>query len=151
MIWGSGWRVALVLAFLAAPASAVMPDPATRSGSTDPDHAEAERLIEQGRHDVALPLLRAALSRAPGDPDLHSAMGFALRKTGRLDESHAHYREALRLDPDHREAREYLGELYLMRGDLDAARGQLAELARLCPSGCEERTELEEAIARAGR
>ena len=46
-------------------------------------------------------------------------------------------------------AREYLGELYVETGDLPKARDQLAVLEKLCPQGCEEREDLEQAIAAA--
>ena len=52
--------------------------------------------------------------------------------------------------PAHLGAHEYLGELYLQRGELEQARAQLAELERLCPAGCEERSELAEAILAQG-
>lgn len=132
-------------------ALAAPPDPVTRSGLTDPDMAEAERLIDQRRFDVALPLLEEAAKRMPESADVFSMLGFALRKLGRLDESHARYQTALRIDPDHKGAREYLGELFLMRGEPDKAREQLTALERLCPTGCEERAELEAAIKAAAR
>ena len=94
--------------------------------------------------------LAAARARIPGDPDVHSLLGFCARKLGRFDESYAHYQRALRLDPQHLGAHEYLGELYLQRGELEQARAQLAELVRLCPAGCEERSELAEAILAQG-
>lgn len=133
---------------LCAPVFAIFPDPVTRGGLADEDAAEAEKLIDQQRFDMALPLLRSAITRHPRNADLHNAMGFALRKVGRLDESHQHYTTALDLDPNHRSAREYLGELFLMRNEPDRAREQLDALIRLCPDGCEERQELEEALSR---
>lgn len=99
-------------------------------------------------HDYAAAelLLTVARERTPDDPDVHSLLGLCARKLGRFDESHSHYQRALRLDSDHLGAREYLGELYLQRGEAELARAQLAELERLCPTGCEERSELAEAI-----
>ena len=64
--------------------------------------------------------------------------------------SYAHYQRALRLDPAHLGAHEYLGELYLQRGEPEQARAQLAELELLCPAGCEERSELADAILAQG-
>jgi protein involved in temperature-dependent protein secretion len=46
-------------------------------------------------------------------------------------------------------AREYLGELYVETGDLSKAREQLVVLTKLCPQGCEEREDLEKALASA--
>lgn len=131
-------------------AQAVYPEPVTRGGLTDSDAREAERMIDSQRFDVALPLLQAAVARHPGNADLHNALGYTLRKLGRLDESHAHYAKALDIAPDHRAAREYLGELFLMRNEPERALEQLAALKRLCPAGCEERTELEKALQARG-
>jgi Flp pilus assembly protein TadD len=110
---------------------------------------QARQQIKAENYPAAIELLDAARARTPENADVHSLLGFATRKLGRLDEAHAHYQLALRLDPDHRGAREYLGDLHLQRGELGLAREQLAELERLCPDGCEERGELEEAIRQA--
>ena len=76
-------------------------------------------------------------------------MGFSLRKTGDYTTALTFYKKALDFDADHKGAREYLGELYVETGDLSKAREQLAVLARLCPQGCEEREDLEKALASA--
>jgi Flp pilus assembly protein TadD len=107
---------------------------------------QARAMIAVANYALAETFLRAANLRTPEDPDVHSLLGFCARKLGRLDESYAHYQQALRLNPDHMGAREYLGELYLQRGEPELAHAQLAELERLCPQGCEERSELAEAI-----
>jgi Flp pilus assembly protein TadD len=110
---------------------------------------QARQQIKAEDYPAALEILGAARARTPENADVHSLLGFATRKLGRLDEAYAHYQLALQLDPDHRGAREYLGELHLQRGELDLAREQLTALERLCPKGCEERGELEEAIRQA--
>ena len=84
--------------------------------------------------------------------DVYNLLGFTLRKTGDYATSLTYYTKALELQPDHRAAREYLGELFAETGKLDQAREQLAALVRLCPAGCEERDDLQRAIAaRAGK
>ena len=65
---------------------------------------------------------------------------------GRIETAFDYYREALAIEPRHLGANEYLGELYLETDDLERAEERLGELAAACPSGCEERTELAEAI-----
>lgn len=107
---------------------------------------QARALIAVANYAQAETFLRAANLRTPEDPDVHSLQGFCARKLGRLDESYVHYQQALRLNPHHLGAREYLGELYLQRGEPELARAQLVELERLCPNGCEELSELAEAI-----
>jgi len=81
--------------------------------------------------------------------DVYSLMGFSLRKMRDYDRALTYYQKALDYDADHKGAREYLGELYVETGRLAQAREQLAHLARLCPKGCEEREDLEKAIAAA--
>lgn len=111
---------------------------------------QARARIKAEDHASAMALLEAARQRTPDDPDIHSLLGFTARRLGRLEEAHAHYARALRLDPNHRGALEYLGELHLMEGNSVAARELLARLEQLCPAGCEERAELEAALAAYG-
>ena len=79
--------------------------------------------------------------------DVYNLMGFSLRKTGDYKQAYTFYRKALDFDPEHKGALEYLGELYVETGELAKAREQLAILTRLCPQGCEEREDLEQALA----
>jgi cytochrome c-type biogenesis protein CcmH/NrfG len=80
-------------------------------------------------------------------------MGYTLRKQAspQFAEAEAQYLQALRIDPHHRGANEYLGELYVMKGELPKARERLAVLEKLCPTGCEQREDLQRAIAAAGK
>jgi Flp pilus assembly protein TadD len=107
---------------------------------------QARQQIEAEDFLAAERLLEAARTRTPDDPDIHSLLGYCARRLGRLDESYARYQRALRLDPAHLGAHEYLGEFYLQRGELALARAQLVALERLCPEGCDERSELTDAI-----
>jgi hypothetical protein len=59
-----------------------------------------------------------------------------------------HYERAIDLDPRHRGAHEYIGETYLLVGDLAAAQRHLEALRGICLLGCEELTDLQEAIDR---
>jgi len=79
--------------------------------------------------------------------DVYNLLGFTLRKTGDYETSLSYYTKALELQPDHKAAHEYLGELFVETGKLDKAKEQLAVLAKLCPSGCDERDDLQKAIA----
>jgi len=81
--------------------------------------------------------------------DVYSLMGFSLRKTGDYSTALTFYKKALDFDADHKGAHEYLGELYVETGNLPKAREQLAVLMKLCPQGCEEREDLEKALASA--
>jgi len=75
-------------------------------------------------------------------------MGFGLRKKPSPDLAAAeiYYEAALKIDPKHRSALEYYGELKLMKNDLPGAEALLARLDKVCFFGCEEYTDLKQAI-----
>lgn len=102
--------------------------------------------IAAKNYQAALDELRG-LAEDTQQADVYNLLGFTLRKTGDFKTSLTYYTKALELQPDHKAAREYLGELFVETGSMDKAREQLAELTRLCPKGCEERSDLEKAIA----
>jgi Flp pilus assembly protein TadD len=142
--------LAACLAALSAPvlAADMSPPPSIEPAATPDPLAGPRRAIAAKEWPKALAELRA--KPAPADADWNNLMGYTLRKQAAPDLATAekHYLEALRLNPNHRGANEYLGELYLMKKDLPAAQARLAALDRLCPSGCEERTDLAQAIER---
>jgi Flp pilus assembly protein TadD len=82
--------------------------------------------------------------------DWNNLMGYSLRKSNPPDlvAAEKYYNEALRLSPQHRGALEYSGELYLMKGDLAQAEQRLSVLDKACRFGCEEYTDLKQAIER---
>lgn len=79
--------------------------------------------------------------------EVYNLLGFALRKLGDYTRAQTYYSKALDYDPDHLGALEYQGELYVALKQLDRAKANLAKLVKLCPTGCEEREDLEKAIA----
>jgi tetratricopeptide (TPR) repeat protein len=79
--------------------------------------------------------------------DIYNLLGFSLRKTGNLGQAATFYAKALDFDPAHKGALEYQGEMFVQMGALDKAKANLARLVALCPTGCEEREDLEKAIA----
>jgi tetratricopeptide (TPR) repeat protein len=81
--------------------------------------------------------------------DLYNLIGFSSRKSGDMKQAATFYAKALDFDANHKGALEYQGEMYVELGQLDRAKGNLAKLATLCPAGCEEREDLEKAIASA--
>ncbi|MFM9864472.1 MAG: tetratricopeptide repeat protein, partial [Micropepsaceae bacterium] len=95
----------------------------------------------------AIPLLQKVVADNPRDADAWNYLGFASRKTGKLDEALGYYDKALKLDPRHKGAHEYLGELYLMMKNLPKAEEQLVILKGICASNCEEVEDLEADIA----
>jgi tetratricopeptide (TPR) repeat protein len=111
-----------------------------------PDLTSVRAKIKAKNYQAALMELKT-LADTNMHADVYSLMGFSLRKTGDYSAALTYYKKALDFDANHKGAREYLGELYVETGDLPKAREQLAVLEKLCPQGCEEREDLEKAIA----
>ena len=114
--------------------------------SGDIDLTSVRAKIKAQDYKAALSELRD-LAEDNQNADVYNLLGFTLRKTGDYATSLSYYTKALDLQPDHKAAREYLGELYVETGRMDKAKEQLAALTKLCPAGCEERGDLEKAIA----
>jgi Flp pilus assembly protein TadD len=134
---------ATLLTLLAATAGAVPPPP-----PDDPEAAEAVQLFESGRYNLSVPILQEVVARRPDDPDLLTYLALALRRTGRTAEAAAAYEKALENDPTNPAALAYQGVMFLDLGQPDRARANLARLEAACPSGCPERDELRDEIAR---
>jgi len=145
-------RAVIVVACLAGvPAAAVVESSAvlavdTVTSQDAPDLTSVRAKIKAKDFQSALAELKV-LADTHQHADVYSLMGFSLRKTGEYATALTFYKKALDFDANHKGAREYLGELYAETGDLPKAREQLAVLAKLCPRGCEEREDLERALA----
>ncbi len=146
-------RFALLLAvnLVAAPVTAIIGSaPALgvdNMNSPDaPDLTSVRAKIKAADYQGALAELKT-LADTNQHADVYNLMGFSLRKLGDYPAALTFYKKALDFNADHKGAREYLGELYVEMGDLPKAREQLAVLTRLCPQGCEEREDLEKALA----
>lgn len=138
---------AALVAFVGACAFAAdMTPPASASLET---LATAREAIKAEHWAAAIKLLDEAAVKAPKDADVHNLLGYSHRKAGRLTVALKHYKTALTLDPNHKGAHEYIGEAYVITGDMKQAQYHLKELERLCPAGCEEREDLQKAIAAA--
>jgi tetratricopeptide (TPR) repeat protein len=135
-------RLATVLLLLAAPALAVLPEP-----DGDPGVAAGRQAIEVGRYELGLDLLRDALARLPGDPDILVYIAFAERRAGRPDAAMAAYAQALATDPNHPGALAYQGAMFLELGRRAEAEANLARLAASC-GACPERETLARDLAR---
>jgi tetratricopeptide (TPR) repeat protein len=137
---------AVALAVTLGAGSALAVDTPTKEA---PDLGPVRAKIKAKDFKSALVDLNAMINDNVQHADVYNLMGFSLRKTGDYKTAYTFYRKALDFDPDHKGALEYLGELYVETGDLPKARENLARLEKLCPSGCEEREDLEKAIASA--
>jgi Flp pilus assembly protein TadD len=134
---------------LAANSFAADTGPTTAPNSAAPDTlATARAQIAAKKWPAALEELRKVNDASSAD--WNNLMGYSLRKSNPPDlvAAEKYYNEALRLSPQHRGALEYSGELYLMKGDLTQAEQRLAVLDKACRFGCEEYTDLKQAIER---
>jgi Flp pilus assembly protein TadD len=118
----------------------------TISSKDAPDLTSVRAKIKAKDYTGALSELKT-LAETNQHADVYSLMGFSLRKTGDYATALTFYKKALDFDANHKGAHEYLGELYIETGQLAQAREQLAVLEQLCPRGCEEREDLEHALA----
>jgi len=117
--------------------------------SDDSIYEAGRDLAMAGRYGQAITVLGLAADKT--DPRILNYLGYAHRKSGRIEVGLGYYQEALRIDPDYTLVREYLGEAYLQLGDVASARGQLDEIEKRCGKGCEEYAELADLIARFAR
>jgi tetratricopeptide (TPR) repeat protein len=131
-------------------ASAVLPIPAhavdNMSSSDAPDLASPRAKIKAMDYSGAIVELKK-IADTNQHADVYNLLGYSLRKSGDFKTALTYYTKALEFDADHKAAREYLGELYVETGNIDKAKEQLVILSRLCPGGCEEREDLQKAIA----
>lgn len=115
--------------------------------SSSADLQEAVAAIQAARYPQAIKLLRAHVARSPNDADAFNWLGYAYRKSGQLDLAFTNYKRALSIDPKHLGVHEYLGEAWLQAGQPEKADEELRTLVTLCPNGCEQRSDLQQAIA----
>ena len=149
----SSSRYALLLAvsLIAAPATAIVGSiPAfavdNMNSKDAPDLTSVRAKIKAADYRGALAELNT-IADTNQHADVYNLMGFSLRKLGDYPNALTFYKKALDFNADHKGAREYLGELYVETGHMDKAKEQLAALTKLCPAGCDEREDLEKAIA----
>jgi Flp pilus assembly protein TadD len=140
----------LAAAIAAGPVSLCRADPqdtAPAASALDPDYAAGRKALDAKDWNGAIKSLSSAARRNAKNADIQNYLGFAYRKSGKLDLAFKHYTQALSLDPRHRGAHEYIGEAYLMKGDLKSAEKHLKALREICSLTCEELTDLEREVA----
>ena len=107
---------------------------------------QARASIKAEKYDQAIQQLQSA--NETSSADWNNLLGYSLRKKQPPDlvGSEKYYQAALKIDPNHRGALEYYGELKLMNKDLPGAEALLARLDKACTFGCEEYSDLKEAV-----
>jgi tetratricopeptide (TPR) repeat protein len=137
--------VILLTAALALPVQAAS-DPGPVNQTPYLDSARAE--IKAKKYDAALAELKVLVVKYQ-NADVYTLLGHALWKTGDRQQGMDYYNKALAINPLHRGALEYQGELYVVLGQVGKAKENLAKLKGVCPFGCEEASDLAEAIEHA--
>ena len=121
----------------------------TVSTSNAPDLTAIRAEIAAKDYKTAIAGLNGLIDQGVRHPDVYNLLGYSLRKSGDRKTALTFYQKALEFDPDHKGALEYLGELYVEMGDMGKAQENVARLETLCPQGCEELSDLKQAIAQA--
>jgi tetratricopeptide (TPR) repeat protein len=121
------------------------PAPARAPGAAD--FARGRAAIDHKDWPEAISAFEKVVAQDSKNADAYNWLGYASRKSGKLDAAFKYYDKALSLDPKHRGAYEYQGEAFLMANQPAKAESNLATLAKLCNSSCEEYQDLKEAIA----
>ena len=124
------------------PANAAIGIIGTPEGTAEDLHSQGLRLVNTGKAEEALPLLRLAVELNPHSPDYYHNYGVALAHRNRLDEAIAAFREALRLKPEGTSALSNMGLALSQQGQTDEAAAALRECLRLEPQSVEVRHRL---------
>ncbi len=134
-------------------AAAIMPSMGVRfdydSGSAPFDRADFLKgrylLSHHTMHDtrLALPFLERAVEQAPQFADGLAALGTALMRLGRIDETRSNVQAALEIDPNHAEANRLAGDLdTYFDWDFPAAHRHYETAIAFAPNSSEARNSL---------
>lgn len=137
--------LAAAIAAGGAPARAVD----TPTTTDAPELAGVRAMIKAKDFPGAVAELMRHVDKGVQHADVYNLLGFAHRKSGDLKSAATWYAKALDFDANHLGALEYQGEMFVQLGQTEKAKANLARLVTLCPQGCEEREDLEKAIAEA--
>jgi len=121
-------------------------DPTPPAKLDPPWLVEARSSIKSGKFELAIQQLQN--SNQTSSAEWNNLMGYSLRqqKSADLVGAENYYQAALNIDPKHKGALEYYGMLRLIKNDLVGAEELLARLDKICFFGCEEYSDLKEAI-----
>ena len=136
----------MIMSLLGAQAFAAGSDDYAPTAAKPAAYNKALALIKDKNYGQAIVSLKQAEAAAKKDADIQNLLGFAHRKSGKLDEAAKYYKSALVLDTKHKGALEYQGELFLMLGDKAGAEKNLKKLDKICWLGCSELDDLRTAI-----
>ena len=87
-----------------------------RKSSQQPDFAQAQRLLQQGKYDDAISLLSDLAAKTPGVKGLSFELGTAYYQKGDYIKAIDSFKKALIEDPENKEAIQLLGLSYYLSG-----------------------------------
>ena len=96
--------VIIMMSLLGAQAFAAGSDDYAATAAKPAAYNKALALIKDKNYDQAIVKLKQAEASAKKDADIQNLLGFAHRKSGKLDEAANYYKSALALDPKHKGA-----------------------------------------------
>ncbi len=92
------------------------PSQSVPADRADPDFAEAQRLLKQGKYDEAISQLQATTAKSPGLKGLSFELGTAYYQKGDYIKAIDSLKKALAEDPENKEAIQLLGLSYYLSG-----------------------------------
>jgi Flp pilus assembly protein TadD len=119
---------------------------------------EAERLVENGEYDKAIPRIRLELRKSGDDAALRALLTRAYLGSGQSEEAAREYKKAVGLDPKNEDLRAPVlktlmdeGKAFFDKEDYYQAVGRLRAAVELDPNDAEAAATLGAALARTGR
>ncbi|MBX2836642.1 MAG: tetratricopeptide repeat protein [Gammaproteobacteria bacterium] len=108
---------------------------------------KTKELISEENYKSAIRQLNEIVKNDWRNADAWNLMGYSQRKLGQYKKARKSYARALKYNPEHKGALEYQGELFITLKELDRAKANQRKLQELCPEGCEELTDLNNALS----
>lgn len=138
---------AAVVVFLALGGTALAAGSTTTTSEESGHFADGKKAVAAQNWSEAITQFKLATEESPNDADAWNMLAYSYRMSGDIEAAFANYQTALAIDPNHKDAHEYIGEAYLQIGDLAGAEKHLDLLDEICWLGCDQKDELEDAIA----
>ena len=95
---------------------------------------QSAALVNLGKPDQAVTVLRKAILKFPGESLLHLNLGLLLEKNGEYNSALSHYQESLKLQKDFQEAVDSKASLEMAMGKFDAAKSTLRASLEVRPN-----------------
>lgn len=101
---------------------------------SQPAYPAAASYVQQGRYDLAIPLLEKILAASPADLKARNLLGIALLSSGRKEEASVQFKKALEVDPNFRPALKNLAVNEMALGRQKEAKVRFEQVLKLVPN-----------------